>query len=49
MTKSDDLDIKPTGAKEFTCNQSKHSDVVPHVYCLVRRGVVKVLYQLVLF
>ena len=36
MNKSSDLDIKPIDVKEFTCKQSKHSDVVPH---LPLRGV----------
>ena len=36
MKKSSDLDIKPIDVKEFTCKQSKHSDVVPN---LPLRGV----------
>ncbi len=36
MKKSSDLDIKPIDIKQFTCEQSKHSDVVPK---LPLRGV----------
>ncbi len=36
MKKSNDLDIKPIDVKEFSCKQSKHSEVVPK---LPLRGV----------